>query len=280
MLLDCAGKPLDLSRPAIMGILNVTPDSFSDGGDYFHSEQAMERALEMERDGAAIIDIGGESTRPGAESVPLDEELRRVIPVIENLAPKLSIPISIDTQKAEVMRAAVQAGAGLINDVNALRSAGAVQAAAKAEVPVCLMHMHGNPENMQDDPDYQQVTNDVIGFLRNRVEDCKHAGIDTSRLLLDPGFGFGKTLAHNLQLLSRLNELVALGFPVLVGLSRKSMIGKMLDLDVKDRLPASIALTVMAVSRGASLIRTHDVAATWQAVQMCTAVHSAVQQLD
>ncbi len=276
MRLDCAGKPLDLSSPGIMGILNVTPDSFSDGGDYFHSQHAVERALEMERDGAAVIDIGGESTRPGAEPVSLEEELRRVIPVIEALAPQLSIPISIDTQKAEVMRVALQAGAGFINDVNALRSTGTMQVAAQASVPICLMHMHGNPENMQNDPDYQQVSDEVIGFLRKRVTACQQAGIDTSRLLLDPGFGFGKTLAHNLQLLSRLNELVALGFPVLVGLSRKSMIGKMLDLDVKDRLPASIAMAVMAVTRGASLIRTHDVAATWQAVQMC----NAVQQLD
>jgi dihydropteroate synthase len=270
--LDCNGKSLDLSRPRVMGVLNVTPDSFSDGGEFFSADSAVERALAMEREGAAIIDIGGESTRPGAEPVPVDEELRRVIPVIEALVPHLRVPVSVDTHKPEVMRAAVAAGAGMINDVNALRTPGALQAAAGAGVPVCLMHMQGEPRTMQTDPQYDDVAEDVRAFLRHRVGVCEQAGIDAERILLDPGFGFGKTVRHNLDLLARLETVEAMGFPVVVGLSRKSMIGKLLGLEVGERLAASLALAVLAVERGATLVRTHDVAATWQALQISAAL--------
>jgi len=272
--LDCNGKRLDLSRPQVMGVLNVTPDSFSDGGDFFVPEKAIARALQMERDGAAIIDIGGESTRPGAEPVSVEDELQRVIPVIEALQSRLRVPISIDTHKPEVMRAAMAAGAGLINDVNALQSPGALQAAAETGLPVCLMHMQGDPRTMQANPQYGDVVEEVKMHLRQRLADCEKAGISRDRILLDPGFGFGKTVEHNLKLLARLDELVALGQPVLVGLSRKSMIGKLLGLEIDQRLPASLALAVMAVERGARLVRTHDVAETWQALQMTVALHT------
>jgi dihydropteroate synthase len=272
--LDCNGKPLDLSHPRIMGVLNITPDSFSDGGDFFAPDAAVQRALQMQAEGAAIIDIGGESTRPGAVEVSAEEEIRRVVPVIERLADCLAVPVSIDTRKAQVMRAAVAAGAGLINDVNALRSPAALQVAADSGVPVCLMHMQGEPRNMQAAPYYDDVVTEVREFLKQRVLDCAQAGIPRDRLLLDPGFGFGKTLTHNLQLLARLNEFRELELPLLVGLSRKSMIGTLLGLEVHARLPASLALAVLAAERGASIIRTHDVAATWQAIQMSVAVNT------
>ncbi len=255
-----------------MGVLNITPDSFSDGGDFFSLDQAVERARRMVEDGAAIIDIGGESTRPGAAEVPLDEELRRVIPVIEALRPSLTVPISIDTRKPEIMRAAVTAGAGLINDVNALQAAGALEAAADLEVPVCLMHMRGSPETMQDKPVYRNVVEEVGDFLAARADACMAAGIARERILLDPGFGFGKTVEHNLQLLRHLDRLVAWGFPLLVGLSRKSLIGKLLGLPVDQRLVPSIALAVLAVWQGAAIVRAHDVRATREAIQMCQAV--------
>lgn len=226
----------------------------------------------MEAEGAAIIDIGGESTRPGAAPVSLYDELQRVIPVIEALRPRLRVPISIDTQKPKVMRAAVAAGAGLINDVNALQAEGALEAAAQCGVPVCLMHMQGDPRTMQKDPRYGDVVSEVRAYLQQRVAACEQAGIARERIVLDPGFGFGKSLAHNLQLLARLEDIVSLGFPVLAGLSRKSMIGKLLGTGVEERLPASIALAVLAVERGARLVRAHDVAATWQALQMVVAV--------
>jgi dihydropteroate synthase len=270
--LDCNGKSLDLSHPRVMGVLNVTPDSFSDGGDFFSADAAVARALAMQDEGAAIIDIGGESTRPGAEPVTAAEEIRRVVPVIEALQPRLRVPLSIDTQKPEVMRAAVAAGAGLINDVNALRAHGALEAAAECGVPVCLMHMQGEPRTMQADPHYEDVVGEVKAFLLARVAACRQAGIDARRILLDPGFGFGKSVRHNLQLLARLERLAELGYPLLVGLSRKSMIGKLLGLAVGERLPASIALAVLAVERGAALVRSHDVAATWQALQMHVAL--------
>jgi dihydropteroate synthase len=273
--LDCKGKALDLSRPQVMGVLNVTPDSFSDGGDFFSADAAVERALAMQAEGAAIIDIGGESTRPGAEPVSAEDEIRRVVPVIEALQVRLTVPISIDTQKPEVMRAAVAAGAGFINDVNALRAPGALEAAAECQVPVCLMHMQGEPRTMQADPHYDDVVDEVSGFLQQRAAACEQAGIAREHILLDPGFGFGKTLQHNLQLLARLETIGALGFPLLVGLSRKSMIGKLLGLDVGERLAASIALAVMAVERGAALVRAHDVAPTWQALQMQVALRAA-----
>ncbi len=273
--LDCNGKPLDLSYPRVMGVLNVTPDSFSDGGDFFALDTAVERALAMQAEGAAIIDIGGESTRPGAQGVAVEEELRRVVPVIKALGPQLEIPISIDTQKPEVMRAAVAAGAGLINDVNALRAPGALQAVVECGVPVCLMHMQGEPGRMQVAPHYDDVVDTVRDFLQQRVAACLEAGIAREYILLDPGFGFGKTVEHNLRLLARLDAVASLGFPLVVGLSRKSMIGKLLGLDVGERLPASIALAILAVERGATLVRAHDVAATWQALQMCAALSAS-----
>jgi len=257
-----------------MGVLNITPDSFSDGGDFFTPEAAVERALQMEADGAAIVDIGGESTRPGADPVSIEEEISRVVPVIENLATRLGVPISIDTRKPAVMRAAVEAGAGLINDVNALREEAALDVAAACSVPVCLMHMQGEPRNMQAAPQYDDVVDEVCGFLHERVQACLAAGIPREKLLLDPGFGFGKSVEHNLQLLARLDAFSSMGIPILVGLSRKSMIGKLLGLEVGERLPASIALAVLAVERGAVLVRTHDVAATWQALQMNVALRA------
>ncbi len=278
MQFDCNGKILDLSRPQVMGVLNVTPDSFSDGGDFFSPEKAVARALEMEAQGAAIIDIGGESTRPGAEAVSVGEELERVVPVIEALQLRLSVPISIDTQKPEVMRAAVAAGAGLINDVNALRAGGAVEAAAECAVPVCLMHMRGDPRTMQADPRYDDVVTEVRDFLLERAAVCERAGVPASRIMLDPGFGFGKTVEQNLALLAGLERFSDTPYPVLVGLSRKSMIGRLLGLDLSERLPASLALAVMAVERGARLVRAHDVAATWQALRMCIAVKEAVKE--
>ena len=257
-VLDCGGKPLDLAQPRIMGVLNITPDSFSDGGDFFSPDLAVERAQQMVEDGADIIDIGGESTRPGAAAVSLEEELRRVIPVIETLRSSLSVPISIDTRKPEVMRAAVTAGAGLINDVNALQDEGALEVAAALKVPVCLMHMQGNPETMQDAPAYRDVVGEVIDFLMARVDACLGVGIARARILLDPGFGFGKTVEHNLQLLRHLDRLVARGLPVMVGLSRKSLIGKLLDLPIDQRLVPSITLAVLAVWQGGAIVRCHD----------------------
>ena len=278
MRLDCNGKFLDLSRPQVMGVLNITPDSFSDGGDFFDPQRALDRALQMQDEGAAVIDVGGESTRPGAGPVSASDELQRVIPVIDALQAQLTVPISIDTRKPEVMQAAVAAGAGLINDVNALRAPGALEAARASAVPVCLMHMRGDPRTMQADPHYADVVAEVKAFLLQRVAACEAAGIGRQRLLLDPGFGFGKTVEHNLQLLARLEELATTGLPVVVGLSRKSMIGKLLGLDIAGRLPASIALAVLAVERGARLVRAHDVAATWQAVQMQAAVQRVQQR--
>ncbi len=272
-MIDCKGKPLDLSRPQVMGVLNITPDSFSDGGDFFSPEKAVQHALQMAADGAAIIDIGGESTRPGAEPVPEADEIRRVVPVIEALQSRLEVPISVDTQKPGVMRAAVQAGAGFINDVNALREPGALDAAAECGVPVCLMHMRGDPGTMQDSPQYDDVVDEVKTFLQQRLSACVQAGIRRERILLDPGFGFGKTVHHNMQLLARLEEFDQLGQAMIVGLSRKSMIGELLGLEVGERLPAGIALAVLAVERGARLVRSHDVAATWQALQMITVLH-------
>jgi dihydropteroate synthase len=275
-ILDCAGKPLDLSRPQVMGILNVTPDSFSDGGVFFAPEAALAHAQEMVAAGAAIIDVGGESTRPGAAPVALQEELRRVVPVIEALCDTLPVPVSIDTRNPAVMQAAVAAGAGMINDVNALQAPGAMEMAASLGVPVCLMHMQGIPESMQENPEYTDVVAEVRQFLAGRANACLAAGIARERILLDPGFGFGKTTRHNLLLLQQLGGLVAEGYPVLVGLSRKSLIGKVLGLPVDERLYPGLALAVLAVWQGAAIVRTHDVRATRQAVDMCHAVSRAV----
>jgi dihydropteroate synthase len=272
MLLDCAGKPLDLSRPAVMGVLNLTPDSFSGDGLGSDVEAACAQALALEAAGAAVIDMGGESTRPGAARVSVDDELQRVLPVIECLAPQLRVPISIDTRHAQVMRAAVAAGAGLINDVAALREPGALQAAADLGVPVVLMHMQGEPGTMQQAPRYVDVVAEVVGFLEARVAACERAGIARRQLLLDPGFGFGKTVEHNLALLRALPRLAQAGLPAVVGLSRKSLIGALTGAAVTNRLGGSIALALLAAQRGARLLRVHDVEPTVQALAMLEAV--------
>jgi dihydropteroate synthase len=272
MRLDCAGKCLDLRRPAVMGVLNLTPDSFSGDGLGADVDGACARALAMQAAGAAVIDIGGESTRPGAIAVSVDQELRRVLPVIERLAGQLVVPMSIDTRHAQVMRAAVAAGAGLINDVAALREPGALQAAADLGVPVVLMHMQGEPATMQTTPRYADVVADVVAFLERRIGACAQVGIARDRLILDPGFGFGKTVAHNLDLLRDLQRLTELGLPLLAGLSRKSLIGAITGAPVDDRLGGSIALAVLAAQHGARLLRVHDVQQTAQALAMLAAV--------
>jgi dihydropteroate synthase len=273
LMIDCGGRRLDLSRPVVMGILNITPDSFSDGGVFVMKGRAIEHARAMVEQGADIVDVGGESTRPGAAPVTEAEELERVIPVIEVLARELPVPISIDTSKPGVMRAAVAAGAGLINDVYALRAPGAVEAAAPLQVPVCLMHMQGEPRTMQADPRYADVVHDVRDFLRERVAACERAGIPRTRLIVDPGFGFGKTHEHNLELLRRLNEFRELGSPVLAGLSRKSIIGKAIGLPVERREAASVALALLAAQNGADIVRVHDVGPTVDALRMWAAVY-------
>jgi dihydropteroate synthase len=271
--LDCNGRELDLSRPVVMGILNVTPDSFSDGGVFLSRDNAIAQALRMAQEGAGIIDVGGESTRPGARPVSAQEEMDRVLPVVEALHSRIHLPISIDTSKPEVMRAAVAAGAGFINDVQALRAGGALAAAVELKVPVCLMHMQGEPRIMQDRPEYADVVGEVRDFLKERLDACMDAGIPASRLVVDPGFGFGKTLEHNIELLRGLKKLCSLGAPVLAGLSRKSMIGKALGLPVEQRLHASVALALMAVQQGARIVRVHDVGPTVEALRMWSAVY-------
>ena len=274
-LLDCGGRSLDLSRPVVMGVLNVTPDSFSDGGRYASRDTALRQGERLAAEGADILDVGGESTRPGASGVSVQEEIDRVAPVIEALAARLALPLSVDTSKPEVMRAAVTAGAGLINDVQALRRPGALVTAAALAVPVCLMHMRGTPTSMQEDPVYADPVAEVSDFLGERVRICEGAGIPRQRLILDPGFGFGKTLAHNLALLAGLGRLAELGLPLLVGLSRKSMIGALTGREVGDRLAGSLAAAVLAVERGAIVIRVHDVAATRDVVEVAWALMQA-----
>ncbi len=275
MRLKLRHRELDLSRPRVMGVLNVTPDSFSDGGRHLEPAAAVARALAMVEDGAAIIDIGGESTRPGAEPVPEAEERRRVLPVIEALRRETDIPISIDTMKAGVMRDAVAAGADLINDVNALRGDGALRAAVDSGAAVCLMHMDREPRTMQLDPRYRDVVGEVRDFLAARVAAFEAAGGDRRRLCLDPGFGFGKTLAHNLQLLAGLPALAGAGLPLLVGLSRKSMFGALLGRELGERLPASLAAAVVAVMSGAHIVRCHDVRETMDAITVASEVRRA-----
>jgi dihydropteroate synthase len=272
MQLDCAGKILDLTQPQVMGVLNVTPDSFFDGGRFAKCDAAIMQARQMVAEGAALIDVGGESSRPGAAAVSVQEELDRTIPVIEAIRKEWDVIISIDTSKPEVMRAAVQAGAGMINDVHALRAEQALQTAVQLQVPVCLMHMQGEPRSMQRQPQYVDVVREVKEFLIARRDACVAAGIVSTRLLLDPGFGFGKTLQHNLQLFHHLSEFTRLGQPLLVGVSRKSMISDVLKLSVDQRLPASVALAALAVWMGARIIRAHDVAATVHAMKMTSAV--------
>ena len=259
-----------------MGILNVTPDSFSDGGRFLDRDQAIEQASRMYEAGAAIVDVGGESTRPGAQPVSLAAELDRVIPVIESIAAALPIPISVDTSKPEVMAAAVHAGACLINDVNALRADGALAVAAALTVPVCLMHMQGKPRTMQINPQYIDVVTDIKDYLAQRVRACEAAGIDSCRILIDPGFGFGKALEHNLALLAELGRLAELGCPIMVGISRKAMIGAITGREeAADRMPGSVSAAVLAVQRGARVVRVHDVAATVDALAVLNAVARA-----
>lgn len=255
-----------------MAIVNVTPDSFSDGGRHASIEAAVAHALRMAGEGADILDVGGESTRPGSAPVSLEEELARVIPVIERLAKESSLPISIDTSKPEVMRAAVAAGAGFINDIWALRQDGAVDAAAELGVPVCLMHMQGEPATMQDDPRYEDVTAEVHGFFTQRLFACQMAGIDRKKIVVDPGFGFGKNLEHNLRLLRQLPRLVELGVPVLAGLSRKGMIGDVTGRAIDERVVGSAVAALIAVQNGAMIVRAHDVGATSDALKLWAAV--------
>lgn len=248
--------------PQIMGVVNVTPDSFSDGGKHFHLNDAVEAALRMVKQGADWLDIGGESTRPGAKDISVQEELDRVIPVIEQIKAKTTIPISIDTSKAAVMREAVMAGASMINDVYALQREGALSAAAEARVPVCLMHMQGNPQTMQKNPVYEDVVADILTFFDVRIEQCLEAGIDKKDIILDPGFGFGKTLEHNYEILAKLHQLCETGHRVLAGLSRKSMIAKVIKNDIECRLAGSVAAATLAMNAGAHIIRVHDVPET------------------
>ncbi len=268
MLFRCGKHTLDLTRPRVMGILNVTPDSFSDGGRYAATESAITHGLRLVEEGADILDIGGESTRPGATPVLLEEELRRVLPVIEGLAARVRVPLAIDTCKPQVMRAAVGAGASMINDINALQAPGALEAAAETDAGVCLMHMQGTPQTMQADPHYDDVVREVRDFLCARRDAALAAGIAAGRIVLDPGFGFGKRTVHNLALLRALPELCALGAPLLVGLSRKSVLGQVTGNDVDARLYASLAAAVVSVMKGAAIVRVHDVRATVDALKV------------
>ena len=282
-VLDCAGRPLRLDRARVVGILNVTPDSFSDGGLYHDVDAAVAHGLRMAEQGADMLDVGGESTRPGAREVPVEEELRRVLPVIEQLAARTVLPIAVDTSRPEVMRAAVAAGAGMINDVHALRRDGAMDAVAELGVPVCLMHMQGEPRSMQAEPRYDDVVGEVHRFLTDRLFACELAGIDRRRVMVDPGFGFGKTLEHNLALLAALERFGNLGSGVYAGLSRKSMIGTLTGrAEPAARTAGSAAAALIAVQRGARMVRVHDVVATVDALAVWRAVHAvdSVPQRD
>jgi len=268
--LDLAIQPY-----VVMGILNLTPDSFSDGGLYLDVDAAVERALQMESEGAGIIDIGGESTRPGARPLKVDEEIARVVPVIKSIRKKSDIAISVDTSKALVMEAAVEAGANMINDVRALQEEGALKAALSLNVPVCLMHMQGQPRSMQNKPEYKHVVNEVMDFLKQRIEACEHVGIPSDQIMLDPGFGFGKTLDHNLSLLKHLSDFVKMDFPVLMGISRKSMLGHITGNEVDQRLEAGLATTALGFQAGVRIFRVHDVKATVDVLKVCYAVATA-----
>lgn len=278
MQLRLGTRTLDLDQPRVMGILNVTPDSFSDGGRFLDRDAAIRQAEAMLAAGASIIDVGGESTRPGAVSVPAGREADRVIPVIEAIAVRLDVAISVDTSKPAVMRAAVAAGATLINDIYALRQDGALEAAAEMDAAVCLMHMQGTPATMQVNPQYRHVPGDIIEFLQGRVAACQQAGIDPARLLVDPGFGFGKNDRQNLELLHNLRQVSQLGVPLLAGLSRKRLLGSLTGRSTDQRVFAGVAAAVMAVERGARIIRTHDVAETIDALRVTQAVMEAGQE--
>ncbi len=268
---------IELECPAVMGILNVTPDSFSDGGQFVAPHAALRQAEQMACEGAAILDIGGESTRPGAQGVSEQQEIDRVVPVIEAVRAEIDLPISVDTSKPGVMRAAVAAGAAMINDVRALRSDGALDAAVELQQAVCLMHMQGQPRTMQQDPRYANVVGEVAEFLASRVEECVRAGLGRDLLVIDPGFGFGKTPQDNVDLLANLRQLLQIGAPVLIGVSRKSTLGALTGREVDERLPASLAGAVLAVERGAQIVRVHDVAETVDALRIAQEVMEADQ---
>ena len=275
MQINFAGRVLDMSGCHVMGILNVTPDSFSDGGRYNTVEVALARAREMVADGAAFIDVGGESTRPGATPVSVEEELERVCPVVEAIARDLDVVVSVDTSSPQVMAEVVKLGAGMINDVRALQRDGAPEVVASAGVPVCVMHIQGEPDTMQDDPRYRNVRREVSSFLTERMRVIEKAGVRPDNIILDPGFGFGKSPQHNLQLLASLEQLQLLGHPILVGMSRKSMLGHITGRDVSERLPASLAAATISAMKGASIIRVHDVRETVDAVKVVTAMEEA-----
>ena len=272
MIFDCGKFQLNLTVPKVMGIVNVTPDSFSDGGKFAATNLAIEHALKLAEDGADILDIGGESTRPNADPVSLQEELDRVIPVIEALVSQVNIPISIDTYKPQVMQAAISAGVSMVNDVRALQEDGALKVVAKGNVGVCLMHMQGLPATMQSNPHYNNVVNDIKAFLAARLQASIDEGVPANRIVLDPGFGFGKTRAHNILLIQHLDQFAPLGQPILVGLSRKSILGQVTGNDVAARLYASIAASVIASLKGARIIRVHDVKATIEALKVVSAL--------
>ena len=275
MKLACRDTLIDLAEPVVMGVLNVTPDSFSDGGRFVAVDAAVAQGLRMIEEGAAIVDVGGESTRPGAAPVGAAEELERVVPVIERLAARADVTISVDTSKPEVMRAAVAAGASLVNDVRALQAPGALQAAAQGRAGVCLMHMRGEPRTMQEDPRYEDVVAEVGAYLSARIAACEAAGIPRERICVDPGIGFGKRLEHNLALLARLERLADADIPVLVGISRKSLVGIITGRPAGERLAGSLAFAALAVRQGAAIIRAHDVAATVDAVKVAGALRRA-----
>ncbi|TRX57493.1 dihydropteroate synthase [Thalassomonas sp. M1454] len=266
-----ADKQLNLTDVQVMGILNVTPDSFSDGGKFAHVNNAIEQVERMIEDGASIIDIGGESTRPGAKDVSLTEELDRVVPIIEAIKQRFDVVISLDTSKAEVMNAGINAGVGLINDVRALQNDNCLSVLAKCNLPVCLMHMQGLPRTMQANPQYKDIVTDIIEFFQQRITACEQAGIAKERLILDPGYGFGKTLEQNYELLARQKELTKLNLPILAGISRKSMIGNLLQRDVNERLAGSLSAAVLATINGAKIIRVHDVKETVDAIKVLNA---------
>ena len=273
MFFQCGKFRLSLARPLIMGVVNITPDSFSDGGNFSAATDALAHARQLIAEGADIIDIGGESTRPGSAGVTLDEERRRVLPVLEQLAGG-TVPVSVDTQKPELMREAIAAGASMINDINALQANNALAAVAHSDVAVCLMHMRGTPADMQIDPEYADVVAEVRAFLDGRVQSAYAAGIAPERIVIDPGFGFGKTLEHNLQLLSHLDRFCAPGPALLAGMSRKGMLGRLTGRDVNERVFASVAAAVIAVGKGARIVRVHDVAATRDALAVWSAVNT------
>jgi dihydropteroate synthase len=275
-ILRCGAKRLDLTRPVVMGVVNVTPDSFSDGGRFLPVEAAIAQGVRLVEEGAAIVDIGGESTRPGAAPVSVEEELRRVIPAVEGLTRALpQAIISVDTSKPEVIRQAIAAGAGLINDVRALGEPGALEAVVASDCAVCLMHMQGDPQTMQRSPSYVDVVKEVKAYLEERVQRCRAAGVSADRILVDPGFCFGKTLEHNLEMLRHLKDLTPEGLPLLVGLSRKSIVGTLTGRATTDRVHGSVALAVIAALNGALIVRAHDVAATVDALKIVSAVKEA-----